>query len=303
VHGRRLEHAAAVRAELRSVFTEARALIASRLDYTREQMEALKALQGKNQKLVETLAKKATLERSRIEQARAMLMGLKSLHNRHADELAHLLDPNGVREAGMRARRAVVDSAFSKGIGEALDGFFEHCRERMALAVRSIGEVRESLVAASRNFAREYRMTSIEGTEFTTERFLVEIDRIEERCEHDFRSTASLILHRRKTLAALFFDTVALQMVHVFEIADRETRLWMNAFVRPLETQVNSFQEHANSRIEGMGRIQDAETDLVERMAELEAIVADVAAQRERLEAFSQRLQALGAVEAERSLA
>jgi len=41
----------------------------------------------------------------------------------------------------------------------------------------------------------------------------------------------------------------------------------------------------------------------VERMAELEAIVADVAAQRERLEAFSQRLQALGAVEAERSLA
>jgi len=92
-------------------------------------------------------------------------------------------------------------------------------------------------------------------------------------------------------------------MVHVFEIADRETRLWMNAFVRPLETQVNSFQEHANSRIEGMGRIQDAETDLVERMAELEAIVADVAAQRERLEAFSQRLQALGAVEAERSLA
>jgi hypothetical protein len=173
----------------------------------------------------------------------------------------------------------------------------------MAAAVRTIDEVRESLVAASRNFAREYRMTSIEGTEFTTERFLVEIDRIEERCGHDFRSTASLILHRRKTLAALFFDTVAQQMVRVFEIADRETRLWMNAFVRPLETQVSSFQEHANTRIEGMGRIQDAETDLVQRVEELKAIVAEVAAQREKLEAFAQRLQALGAVETARSLA
>jgi hypothetical protein len=77
----------------------------------------------------------------------------------------------------------------------------------------------------------------------------------------------------------------------------------MSAFVRPLESQVNSFQEHANNRIEGMGRIQDAETDLVERMAGLERIAAEVAAQREQLETFEQRLRALGAVEAERSLA
>ena len=302
-HGRRLDHASAVRAELRGVFAEARALLASRLDYAREQAEALAALQGKNQKLVETLSRKATVERSRIEQARAMLMGLKTLHSRLAEELTRLLDPDDIRRAGLEARRAVMASAFSKGIGEALDGFFAHSRERMTAAVASISDVRESLVAQSRNFARDYRMAAIEGTEFTTERFLVEIDRIEERCERDFRSTASLILHRRKTLAALFFDTVVLQMVRVFEIADRETRLWMNAFVRPLETQVNSFQDHANSRIEGMGRIQDAETNLVERMAELQAIVADVGAQREKLEAFARRLQALGAVETERSLA
>ena len=303
VHGRRLDHARAVQAELRGMFGEARALLASRLDYTREQAEALAALQGKNQKLVETLAKKASVERSRIEQARAMLMGLKSLHARLADELTRLLDPDDIRRAGVEARRAVMASAFSKGIGEALDGFFAHARGRMTEAVRSIADVRESLVAQSRNFARDYRMASIEGTEFTTERFLVEIDRIEERCERDFRSTASLILHRRKTLAALFFDTVAQQMVRVFEIADRETRTWMSAFVRPLESQVNSFQEHANNRIEGMGRIQDAESNLVERMTELERIAAEVAAQRERLEAFEQRLRALGAVEAERSLA
>ncbi len=92
-------------------------------------------------------------------------------------------------------------------------------------------------------------------------------------------------------------------MVRVFEIADRETRLWMNAFVRPLESQVNSLQDNANSRIEGMGRIQDAETNLVERLAELKLIEEEVAASREKLEAFGQRLQALGAVEAERSLA
>jgi hypothetical protein len=121
----------------------------------------------------------------------------------------------------------------------------------------------------------------------------VEVDRLEERCTRDFRGTASLILHRRKTLGALFFDTVALKVIHVFEIADREVRTWMNGFVRPLEAQVNAFQDQANSRIEGMGRIQNAETDLVERLEELRKMVADVTAQREQLEAHDQRLQAL----------
>ena len=303
LHGRRFEHARAVQAEVRGVLVEARALLASRLEYAREQGEALAALQGKNQKLVESLAKKASTERSRIEQARAMLMGLKTLHGKLAGELTHLLDPDAVRRAGIEAGRAVMASTFSRGIGDALDGFFAQARERMTTAVRSIADVRESLVAQSRNFAREYRMATIEGTEFTTERFLVEIDRIEQRCNRDFRGATSLILHGRRTLAGLFFDTVVQQMVHVFEIADRETRTWMNAFVRPLESQVNSFQENANSRIEGMGRIQNAETDLVERMQELEGIAAEVSAQRERLEAFAERLQALGAVAAERSLA
>jgi hypothetical protein len=292
VHERRLDHTTSVGAEVRVVMGEARALATSRLDYAREQIEALAALQGKNQKLVESLARKASQERARIEQARALLMGLRTVHNRHADELARLLDPDHIREAAIDARRAVTGSAFSSGIGEALDGFFASARERIQSAIATIEEAKKMMANVGRSLA-EYRIGAPQAEDFATDRFLVEIGRLEERCTRDFRGTASLILHRRKTLGALFFDTVALKVVHVFEIADREVRTWMNGFVRPLEAQVNAFQEQANNRIEGMGRIQNAETDLVERLDELKKIVADVTAQREQLEAHHQRLQAL----------
>jgi hypothetical protein len=303
IHERRLDHATAVRAETRSVFVEARTLVSSRLAFAGEQLEEMQALQGKNQKLVESLARKAALERGRLEQARAMMMGLRTVHNRHADELARLLDPNSVRAAGIEARVAVLGSSFSSGIGESIDGFFRQARERMRGAIAVIDEARSLMGNVSRKFTQDYQIPTVETPDFATERFLVELDRLEERCERDFKGTSSLLLRRRKTLGALFFDTVALKVIHVFEIADREVRTWMNGFIRPLDAQINAYQEQANTRIEGMGRIQNADTDLIGRVEEVRTIGADVAAQREQLEAHRQRLQRLLDVEPEPSLA
>lgn len=303
VHQRRVDHAAAVLAETRPILAQARALIDSRLAFGREQRDELLALQGKNQKLVETLAKKAANERVRIEKARADIMGLRTLHHRHADELARLLDPNAARELGIQARMAVLNSRFSGGIGPVLDAFFTGARNDLARAIQVVGEVAALMDEAKRRFGAEFGMAIEAPPQFATERFLLELERLEEHCERDFKSAASLLTRGRKTLGGLFFDTVALKVIHVFEIADREVRTWMNGFIRPLDAQLGAFQEQTNARIEGMGRIQNAEIDLVARLGELEALVADLQAQREQLRRHDERLAALLAIDREHSLA
>src|SRR5258706_14764636 len=117
VHQRRLAHATAVRAEAHGVLAEIRTLIASRLAFANEQLEALEALQGENQKLIELLAKKAGIERGRLEQARAMMGGLRSKHNMQSDELERLLDPEAARAAALRARAAGGGRPVSQGSG------------------------------------------------------------------------------------------------------------------------------------------------------------------------------------------
>ena len=276
VRQRRIDHAAAVRAETRSAFAESRSLIDSRLAFSREQLEELVALQGRNQKLVEALARKASSERSRIEQARAMMMGMRAVHNRNADALAALLDPNVVRTAGIATRVSVQASSFSSGIGQSLDQFFRLARERLRGSVDLIAEARSMMGMVSRKFADDYQIATVEVPDFATDRFFIEIDRLEQRCARDFKGAGSLLTRRRSTLSSLFFDTVVLKVVHVFEIADREVRTWLQGFVRPLDAQLSAFQEQSNSRIEGMGRIQNAETDLVARLEELRALAANV---------------------------
>jgi hypothetical protein len=303
VHQRRVDHAAAIRAETRTAFRESRALIDSRLEFTRDQLDELVALQGKNQKLVESLARKAAGERDRIEQARAVLMGMRTIHHRNADELARLLDPNAIREAGIQARMAVLASKFSSGIAGSLDQFFRHNKERMKGAIAVIGEARAMMGTVSRKFSDEFRIGSVDASDFATERFLVELDRLEERCARDFKGAGSLLTRRRSTLSSLFFDSIALKVIHVVEIADREVRTWMNAFIRPLESQLAAFQEQSNSRVEGMGRIRNAETDLVERMGELRALMAEVEAHAGEWEEHHESLVAMLDFEGEHSLA
>ena len=303
VHERWLDHATNVRAETRALFAEMRAVITSRLGFANDRLEEIAALQGKNQKLVEALARKAAAERGRLEQARAMIMGLRTVHNRRSDELGRLLDPNDTRASAIEARKAVLSTAFSSGIGEALDDFFHDARQRVRKAVEIIEEAKMMMTTVSRKFTDEYQIPGIEAVPFGTERFQLELDRLEESCARNFKGTSSLVFKRRATLGGLFFDTVALKVIHIFEIADREVRTWMNGFIRPLDTRINDYQEQANQRIEGMGRIQNAESDLMGRLEELRKIAHDVAAQRDQLEAHHERVTTLLEVEREPSLA
>ena len=121
---------------------------------------------------------------------------------------------------------------------------------------------------------------------------IIEIDRLEQRCARDFKGAGSLLTRRRSTLSSLFFDSVVLKVVHVFEIADREVRTWLNGFIRPLDAQLSAFREQSNSRVEGMGRIQNAETDLVERLEELKALAASVESHLGEWEVHHLRLMA-----------
>jgi hypothetical protein len=297
VHQRKIDHAAAVRAEALPALAEARALVTSRLEFATQQVEELTAIQSRNQKLVESLARKASVDRNRIEQARATFGGLRAAHNRQSDELAKLLDPAKARASALRARDAVAGSAFSKGIAEALDAFFAEARENIHAAIKVIGEARMLMATVGRKFTEEYKIAAVELAPFGTERFLVELDRLEEHSSRDFKGRSSLLSGGRKTLGAQFFETVALQVVRVFEIADRETRAWMTGFIRPLEAQINSYQEQSNTRIEGMGRIQVAEMDLIAKLEDLRKLAATLASNRAQIEKHRERIAALLEIE------
>jgi hypothetical protein len=293
VRQRQLAHATEARAEARGVLAETRALLVSRLGFARDQLEELEALQGRNQKLIEAIAKKAGIERGRIEQARATMHGMRAAHDRHARELEKLLSPAAARQEAARTREAVAGTTFSRGIGEILERYFRETRDKLSRAVEIIVEERALMANVARKMGQEYKVAMVETAEFGTDRFFVELDRIQEACAREFGGGSRMFLKSRQALGSLFFDTAASQVIRIHEIADGETRAWMGAFVRPLETQLAAYQEQSYSRIEGMGRIQTADSDLIGRLEELRQLAANMTAQRDEQDVHERRILAL----------
>ena len=178
--------------------------------------------------------------------------------------------------------------------------YFARTRDRLEKAIEKIAEVQALIKTFARKFESEYGIGTSDVPEFSTGRFIVELDRLEEHCMRDFRSATSLLIRGRKALGASFFDTIVLKVVLIFEIADREVRAWMASFIRPLETQVAALQDQANGRVEGMGRMQIAGADLTQRVAELSRLLAEVEGQRTEWEAHQERLLGLVKVEKRR---
>jgi predicted RecB family endonuclease len=191
----------------------------------------------------------------------------------------------------MRARRGVLESRFSPGIAQAIDGFFAECRDRLDEAVAVIEESKASATEAARRFATEYGLTPPEIVPFGPERFALELGRLEALCARELKRGTAMLLRPHTALAELFFESIAVKAVHVFEIAEREARAWIGAFIRPLEAELSVRQERTNSRIEGIGRMQDAEGDLVQRLEDVKGLVRELAAMRDEMEAHAARLE------------
>jgi hypothetical protein len=173
----------------------------------------------------------------------------------------------------------------------------------MRAAIAIIADAHAMMQTVSRKYSEEFRIATVEASDFATERFLIELDRLEDACARDFKGAGSLLTRRRSTLSSLFFDSIVLKVIHVFEIADREVRTWMNAFIRPIEAQLSAFQEQVNNRLDGMGRIQNADTDLAGRIEELRALTAEVQAHSDEWDRHNESLMTLLEFDRDHSLA
>ena len=95
------------------------------------------------------------------------------------------------------------------------------------------------------------------------------------------------------TLMKRFFETIAIRVKHVFDIANRDLESWLKAVMAPLETQVREHHLQLRRRLESVKRIHRASDELEERIAELEQ--AEVAA-RAQIGALARELAAIDAI-------
>ena len=273
----------ATRAEIKALALTVRAILDARSAGIQEQLAELRGLRGKNHDVVEHMMERIKQEKELFERGMQRYTALRNVFTQHTTALYESIGLETLREAAGETRRRIERSPFTKGVREAMSEFFEAIRTNIEASAQKTGEIHAMMEAMYTRFASEHGLEAFAPPPFSMLKYQKEVDRLERAYNVHFNTLWNMVSKAKFSLMKRFFETIAIRVKHVFDIANRDLESWLRAVMAPLETQVREHHLQLRRRLESVKRIHRASDELEERIAELEQSEAGLRAQHNAL--------------------
>ncbi len=262
---------AEVIATLSNALESAQAQLDSRRFDTLDGLSRLTALREKNEMLMQSVVSQADARHDRMDAALKELRRTKNIHARLGEELARIVDVSAARIAADRVKTSIGRSRMSANTIEAVKQYFASVGEKVAAIETKIEEIRELFKSVGNKLRSEIALGKYEVHPFPTQRFQTELQKARAASDAEFTSAGNLMVKRGGQLADQFEEVVVSRVIHLFQIADRESATWMRGLTTALEKPLLVVRDQTQQRVAGIEQIKVAELDLAERIAELQA--------------------------------
>lgn len=279
-------------AELGDLLENSLILLDSRRKGIEEQLGELKGLQGKNQDVVEHIMGKIAGDKESFERGLQQFQALRSIYSQQSIKLFAQIGMDILRNEVRDAREAMVSSRFTKGIRDAMSGFFMQVDQRLDGANGQIEEINKMMEAMYQKLNLEHGINLITIPPFSMLRYRKEMQRLEEAYDVQFNTFYTFLTTEQYTLTSRFFETLASRVVQVFEILNKDVENWLKAIMSPMESQVREHQMQLRRRLESVKRIHKAADTLEDRIGELDQMYAEVGRQIMELRGLTTGIQA-----------
>jgi hypothetical protein len=283
----------ATKVEIRALAASMRTILDSRIAGIREQLAELRGLRGKNQDVVEHMMERIQQEKDLFERGMQRYTALRTVFTQHTNTLYECIGLETLRATAGDTRKRIEASPFTKGVRSAMNDFFARIHGGLEQSAHQTGEIHDMMQAMYARFAKDHGLETFTPPPFSMLKYQKEVERLERAYNVHFNTLWNMVSKAKFTLMKRFFETIAIRVKHVYDIANRDLDSWLKAVMAPLETQVREHHLQLRRRLESVKRIHRASDELEERVAELEQAEAVVHGQ---IDALARELVAIDAV-------
>jgi hypothetical protein len=250
-----------------------------------EQTLELRGLRGKNNAKVRLMIKRVDAETAEFEECTTLLQAMRSVHARMLKDMLLDLSSDRVREEVAEMQASMGASILHLGAKRAFVALCERLRALLASSQRRNGEIREMLAASFARLNAEFGFSLALGKPLEFERFASELQLIESNYVQYLGLTLALRLAQPKFMEQ-FRRMLISKLRVVFENASSELELWNKAVSAQVDSQLRERRKAFKRRRETLEKIQTA-------AGELEARIAEIETQDQRLVQFQVRTSEL----------
>ena len=238
---------------------------------TLEGLNRLNNVREKNEKMMVAVVAQAGARHDRLDSALKEVRAVKTMHARLAEELAAVVDTSAARYDADRTKTTIKGSMLSASTVESVNKYFALVSERLVAMESKIEEIRGLFKAVGEKVAAEFLQGKYEVHPFPTQRFHAELQKARLKSDTEFTKTSNLLVRRGSLLAEQFEELVASRVMQIFAIASRESATWVRGLYTSIETPLLEIREQTMQRVASIDMIKNAELDLADRIAELQA--------------------------------
>lgn len=258
-------------ATLSSALESAQAVLDSQRFDTLGGLNRLSILREKNEKLMHSVVSQAGARHDRLDAALKEVRNLKPIHAQLSEELAAIVDLGAARYEADRIKVAITGSLLSANTVDSVKRYFNLVSEKLLETEMKIEEIRVLFTTVGEKIRAEFALGKFEVHPFPTQRFTTELQKARIKSDTEFTKTSNLLVRRGGSLAEQFEELVVSRVMHIFQIANRESVTWVRGLYIALEKPLLEVREQMQQRVAGIEQIKVAELDLAERIAELQA--------------------------------
>ena len=266
----------ATKSEIRSLAASVRTILESRIAGIHEQLGELRGLRGKNQDVVEHMLERIQQEKETFERGMQRYTALRTVFTQHSNSLYANIGLETLRATAGDTRKRIEASPFTKGVRSAMNDFFASINGNLEKSGQQTGEIHDMMRAMYARFAKEHGLEPFTPPPFSMLKYQKEVERLERAYNVHFNTLWNMVSKAKFTLMKRFFETIAIRVKHVYDIANRDLDSWLKTVMAPLETQVREHHLQLRRRLESVKRIHRASDELEERVSELEQAEAAV---------------------------
>src|SRR6185312_2944772 len=248
----------ATQAEIRALVAGTRTILDSRIAGIREQLGELQNLRGKNQDVVEHMMERIQQEKNLFERGMQRYTALRTVFTQQTNSLYESIGLESLRATAAETRERIEKSPFTKGVRSALGDFCAKIYGSLDTSARQTAETHEMMQAMYQRFAKEHGIEPFTPPPFSMLKYQKEVERLERAYNVHFNTLWNMVSKAKFTLMKRFFETIAIRVKHVFDIANRDLESWLKAVMAPLETQVREHHLQLRRRLESVKRIHRA---------------------------------------------
>jgi hypothetical protein len=278
---------------LSGVIESAQSMLDSQRFETLDGLRNLSKLREKNARLADAVSSRMTDRHDRLDAALRELKSIKSVHNKLSDDLAAIVDLTAARKDAGRARATILASLLPGKTVDIVQQYFSVTREKLGALETKIEEIRNLYRSIGERMRHDFELHLLDVHPFATQRFHTELEKAQAKAEGEFTKTGNLLVRRGPALAEQFDEIISSRVVHIFEIASRETNSWMRGLFLAVEKPLEAIREQMLERHASIEKLKAAELELAGQIAELQGRIdgikrkhASLAEARERLERY-----------------